>query len=62
MSKGCKMTGLQTLRMIRLRLESNPGRLADWGRGRLADIHFAALQPTDLKFSALKDLNPFKKL
>ena len=22
--------------------------------------HFAALQPTDLKFSALKDLNPFK--
>ena len=24
--------------------------------------HFAALWPTDLKFSALKDLNPFKKL
>ena len=47
--------------------ESNPGRLADWGRGRLADFflrpptltasNFAALWPTDPKFLALKDLN-----
>ena len=51
--------------------ESNPGRLADWGRGRLADfflrpptltaINFAALWPADSKFSALKDLNLLKK-
>ena len=50
---------------------SNPGRLADWGRGRLADFflrpptltasNFAALWPTDPKFLALKDLNLLKK-
>ena len=50
---------------------SNPGRVADWGRGRLADIflrpptliasNFAALWPTDPKFLTLKDLNPLKK-
>ena len=50
---------------------SNPGTLADWGRGRLADFflrpptltasNFAALWPTDPKFLALKDLNPFEK-
>ena len=47
---------------------------ADWfdqGRGRVADFfmrpptltasNFAALWPTDLKFSAFKDLNPFSK-
>ena len=43
----------------------------EWGRGRLADFflrpqiltatNFAALWPTDPKFSALKDLNLFKK-
>ena len=51
--------------------ESNPGRLADWGRGRLADFflrpptltasNFAALWPADPKFLALKDLNLLKK-
>ena len=50
--------------------ESNPSRLADWGRGRLADFflrpptltasNFAALWPTDPKFSAFKHLNLFK--
>ena len=45
---------------------SNPSRLADWGRGRLADFflrpptltasNFAALWSTDPKFLALKDL------
>ena len=49
---------------------SNPGRLADWGRGRLADFflrpptltasNFAALWPTDPKFLAWKDLSLFK--
>ena len=48
---------------------SNPGRLADWGRGQMADFfsrpptltasNFAALWPTNPKFSALKNLNPF---
>ena len=48
---------------------SNPSRLADWGRGQLADFflrpptltasNFAALWPKDPKFSALKDLNLF---
>ena len=51
--------------------ESNPSRLADWGRGRPADFflrpptltasNFAALWPTDPKFLALKDLNLLKK-
>ena len=46
--------------------ESNPGRLADWGRGRPADFflrpptltasNFAAVWPTDPKFLAIKDL------
>ena len=50
--------------------ESNPGRLADWGRGWLADFflgpptltasNFAVLWPTYPTLSALKDLNPFK--
>ena len=51
--------------------ESNPSRLADWGRGRLAGFflrpptltasNFAALWPTDSKFSAIKDLNFLKR-
>ena len=51
--------------------ESNPSRLADWGRGRPADFflrpptltasNFAALWPTDPKFSAFKHLNLLKK-
>ena len=51
--------------------ESNPSRLADWGRGRPADFflrpptltasNFAALWPTDPKFSAIKHLNLLKK-
>ena len=50
--------------------ESNPGTLADWGRGRLADFFlrpptltassFEALWPTDSKFLAIKDLNLLK--
>ena len=45
---------------------SNPGRLADWGQGRLADFflrpptltasNFAALWPAEPKFLASKDL------
>ena len=57
--------------MIRLRPESNPGRLADWGQGWSADFflrpstlkagNFAALLPIDPKFLALKDLNLLKR-
>ena len=57
--------------MIRLRPESNPGRLADWDRGRLADFflrpptltasNFAALWPTDFIFTAIKFLNLLEK-
>ena len=57
--------------MIWRRRSSNPGTLADWGRGRLADFflrpptltasNFAALWPTDSKFSTIKDLNLFKR-
>ena len=51
--------------------ESNPSRLADWGRGRPADFflrpptltasNFAALWPADPKFLALKNLNLLKR-
>ena len=68
---GCKVTSHQTLRMIWRRRGLNPSRLADWGRGRLADFFlrpptltvssFAALWPKDFKFSAKKDLNLLKR-
>ena len=57
--------------MIKPRQESNPGRLANWGRGRMADFYlrpptltasnFAALWPTDPILIAMKVLNPFER-
>ena len=71
-SKDCKVTGHQTLQMIRPRAISNLGRrclhtLWPW-RPKSAQAqslmvsNFVFLWPTDPKFSAFKDLNPFSTM
>ena len=70
MSKGCKITGHQTLRKLQPRANSNPSRLVWVGLGQLADFslrlpnlkscNFAALYSTDPKFSAFTNVKPFK--
>ena len=69
-SKGCKITGNQTMRVIPPRYHSNSGQVVRLGPGRMADFfsrpqtlksgNIEALWPTDPKFSALKDLNLFE--
>ena len=70
MSKGCKVTGHQTLGMIQPRSTRPRAEWFEWGRGWTADFFlrpptltaddFEALWPKDFKFLALKDLNLFK--
>ena len=69
-SKGCKITSHQTLRMIGPWPGFEPGQTGWLGPGPAGRLflrpptltagNFAALWPTDPKFLALKDLNPFK--
>ena len=69
--RAAKLPAIQLLEWFDRDRQLNPGRLADWGQGRQADIFlrpptltatdFAALWPTDPKFLALKDLNPLEK-
>ena len=71
-SMGCKVTGRQTFRMIGSRLGIEPGQTGWLGPGPAGRLflrpptltagNFAALWPTDPKFSAFKNLNPFKIL
>ena len=69
--RAAKLPAIKLWEWLNRDRELNPGILADWGRGRLADFFlrpptltassFEALWPTDSKFSAIKDLNLLKR-